>query len=63
MKIDLYSKAILAVIAISLVALVFQGMAFSGTAQANIIGQDINVVNLSTDITPGETLHVFFTNC
>ena len=63
MKIDLYSKAILTVIAISLVALVFQGMEFSGTAQANIGGQDVNVVNLSTDITPGETLHVFFTNC
>ena len=63
MKIDFYTKAIFTVIAVSLVVLVFQGMNFTGKAQADIGGQNVNVINLSTDITPGELLHVFCTNC
>ena len=62
MKVDLYTKAILTVIAVCLVVLVSQGFEFSDKAQANVSGQDVNVVNLATDITPGETLHVFCTN-
>ena len=63
MKIDFYTKATLTVIAVSLVVLVFRGMNFTGKAQADIGGQNVNVINLSTDITPGELLHVFCTNC
>ncbi len=63
MKVDLYTKAMLTVIAVSLVVLVSQGFEFTDTARANVGGQDVRVTNFATDITPGETLHVFCTNC
>jgi len=62
-KINFCTKAILTVIAVSLVVLVFQGTGFADKAQANVAGQDVNIANLATDITPGETLHVYCTNC
>ncbi|MBT3170899.1 MAG: hypothetical protein HOM52_13485 [Rhodospirillaceae bacterium] len=63
MKVDLYTKAILTVIAVCLAVLVSQGFEFTAEAQISGSGQDVRVTNFATDITPGETLHVFCTNC
>jgi len=61
MKIDLYAKICLTVIAFSLFTISIQQFVDSANAYGS--GQDVKVTNLETDVRSGETLYVYCTNC
>ena len=63
MKVDLYTKAVLTVIAAALVVIAARDVGFVRKANAFGTGQDVRVTNYETDISAGETLYVYCTNC
>ena len=63
MKIDLYTKAVLTVIAAALVIIAARDVGFVRKANAYGTGQDVRVTNYETDRKTGETLFVYCTNC
>jgi len=62
MKTDIYTKTILTLIAVALFLNV--GAKLIPVANASYgRGTDVRVTNYETDITTGETLYVYCTNC
>lgn len=58
---DRYTKILLTVIAVCLVAQTIAAVTPSAYAFGS--GQDVSITNLETDIRAGETLYVYCTNC
>ena len=61
MNTDLYTKAILTLIAVGL----FMNIGINSISNASAYGRgdDVRVTNYETDIKAGETLYVYCTNC
>ena len=63
MSIDRYTKTILTIIALSLAVLASERVGLVRGAAAYGSGEDVRVTNFETDVSYGETLYVYCTNC
>ena len=61
-KVDLYIKVVLTIIALSLCVIAIQNTELIKKAEAFGSGNDVIVTNFETDISAGETLYVHVTN-
>lgn len=61
-KIDLYIKVVLTIIALSLCVIAIQNIELIKKAEAYGSGTDVRVTNYETDVKTGETLYVYVTN-